>query len=69
MFLTHLGFGSRTVVAGDLTQTDLPSAEDSGLEEAVGLLSDLPGIACVHFTQRDVVRHPPGASSDQGIFA
>ena len=58
MFLTRLGFGSRTVVTGDLTQTDLPSDDCSGLEEALNLLGDMPGIACVHFTEHDVVRHP-----------
>ena len=58
MFLTRLGFGSRTVVTGDLTQTDLPSGDRSGLEEALDLLGGMPGMACVHFTQRDVVRHP-----------
>ena len=58
MFLTRLGFGSRTVVTGDLTQTDLPSGDCSGLEEALELLGSMPGIACVHFTEHDVVRHP-----------
>ncbi len=58
MFLTRLGFGSRTVVTGDLTQTDLPPGDCSGLEEALGLLGGMPGIACVHFTEHDVVRHP-----------
>ena len=58
MFLTRLGFGSRTVVTGDLTQTDLPSGDCSGLQEALELLGGMPGIACVHFTEHDVVRHP-----------
>ena len=58
MFLTRLGFGSRTVVTGDLTQTDLPCGESSGLQEALDLLRDTPGIGRVDFTQRDVVRHP-----------
>ena len=58
MFLTRLGFGSRTVVTGDLTQTDLPSGHHSGLEEAINLLGNMPDIACVRFTDHDVVRHP-----------
>ena len=58
MFLTRLGFGSRTVVTGDLTQTDLLPGDCSGLEEALELLGGMPGIACVHFTEHDVVRHP-----------
>ena len=58
MFLTRLGFGSRTVVTGDLTQTDLPSGDGSGLAEALELLGGMPGIASVRFTEHDVVRHP-----------
>ncbi len=58
MFLTRLGFGSRAVITGDLTQSDLPANGPSGLEEALNLLGDLPGIARVRFTERDIVRHP-----------
>ncbi len=58
MFLTRLGFGSRTVVTGDLSQNDLPRGERSGLDEALELLQDTPGIAFVHFGVRDVLRHP-----------
>ena len=58
MFLTRLGFGARTVVTGDLSQTDLPEGRRSGLEEAVALLEGAPGIAVVRFDRRDVLRHP-----------
>ncbi|HEX2732577.1 MAG TPA: PhoH family protein [Polyangiaceae bacterium] len=58
MFLTRLGFGSKAVVTGDVTQTDLPRGARSGLGEAVALLRDVEGIAQCYFTDRDVVRHP-----------
>lgn len=58
MFLTRLGHGSTAVVTGDVTQTDLPAGAQSGLREARDLLSNVPGIAFVHFTDADVVRHP-----------
>ncbi|MBQ2952025.1 MAG: PhoH family protein [Clostridia bacterium] len=57
MFLTRLGFGSRVVVTGDVTQTDLPYGKRSGLAEALEVLSDVPGIGIVHLTSKDVVRH------------
>ena len=57
MFLTRLGFGSRAVVTGDITQTDLPSGKRSGLAEAIEVLKDIPEIGMVHLTARDVVRH------------
>jgi phosphate starvation-inducible PhoH-like protein len=57
MFLTRIGFGSKTVVTGDKTQIDLPRGQKSGLKEAEGILSDLEGIEFVHFNDRDVVRH------------
>ena len=57
MFLTRLGFGSKAVVTGDLTQTDLPFGKRSGLAEAVKILSGIDDIAVHHFTDRDVVRH------------
>ena len=56
MFLTRLGFESRTVVTGDITQVDLPSGQVSGLEEARRLLSNVPGIAFCTFSEVDVVR-------------
>jgi phosphate starvation-inducible PhoH-like protein len=58
MFLTRLGFGSKAVVTGDVTQTDLPRGSRSGLREAHELLIDVEGIAFQLFTHADVVRHP-----------
>jgi phosphate starvation-inducible PhoH-like protein len=58
MFLTRLGFGSKCVVAGDITQTDLPQGAKSGLREARELLSGTDGIAFCGFSDEDVVRHP-----------
>jgi phosphate starvation-inducible PhoH-like protein len=58
MFLTRIGFGTRAVVTGDLTQTDLPPGRESGLKQAVRILDGVAGISFVHFEARDVVRHP-----------
>ncbi len=58
MFLTRLGFGSKAVITGDVTQIDLPAGVVSGLVEARELLEDVEGIDFIHFTERDVVRHP-----------
>ena len=58
MFLTRLGFGSKAVITGDVTQIDLPPGVTSGLVEARDLLQGVEGIALVHFSERDVVRHP-----------
>jgi phosphate starvation-inducible protein PhoH and related proteins len=58
MFLTRLGFGSKTVVTGDTTQIDLPPHRHSGLIEAHRILQGVEGVAIVEFTPRDVVRHP-----------
>jgi len=57
MFLTRLGFGSRAVVTGDITQTDLPRGQQSGLNHVRGLLRAIDGIKFIHFTGADVVRH------------
>jgi phosphate starvation-inducible PhoH-like protein len=57
MFLTRLGFGSKAVVTGDVTQIDLPNGRTSGLVEAVKVIGSVPGIAFIHFDERDVVRH------------
>jgi phosphate starvation-inducible PhoH-like protein len=57
MFLTRLGFGSRMVITGDVTQVDLPSTRTSGLIEVQSVLKAVPGIRFVHFTEKDVVRH------------
>ena len=58
MFLTRIGFGSRAVVNGDITQIDLPSGQESGLKNAVRILDGVEGIAFTFFTAKDVVRHP-----------
>jgi phosphate starvation-inducible protein PhoH and related proteins len=58
MFLTRIGFGSRAVVTGDVTQTDLPAGRMSGLRHAVKVLKDMDGVGFVWFTARDVLRHP-----------
>jgi phosphate starvation-inducible PhoH-like protein len=57
MFLTRLGFGSKAVVTGDITQIDLPNARMSGLVEALKIVRDVEGIGFVYFDDRDVVRH------------
>lgn len=57
MFLTRLGFDSKAVITGDITQTDLPSVRDSGLYEASRVLKGVPGISFCRFEQKDVVRH------------
>ena len=57
MFLTRIGFGSKAVVTGDVTQIDLPAGQKSGLKNAVEILSDVDGVAFTWFTPNDVVRH------------
>jgi phosphate starvation-inducible PhoH-like protein len=57
MFLTRLGFNSKAVVTGDITQIDLPDGRRSGLVEAIDVVSRVPGISFVYFTEKDVVRH------------
>ena len=58
MFLTRIGFGSKAVVTGDITQVDLPSAKQSGLRTVIDILRGVNGIAFTMFQSRDVVRHP-----------
>ncbi len=58
MFLTRIGFGSKCVVTGDVSQIDLPQGMASGLVDAQAILAGVPGIAFTHFTAADVVRHP-----------
>jgi phosphate starvation-inducible protein PhoH and related proteins len=58
MFLTRLGFGSRAVITGDITQVDLPRGKFSGLNEVREILKDIEGICFCYLTDRDVVRHP-----------
>jgi phosphate starvation-inducible PhoH-like protein len=58
MFLTRLGFGSKAVVTGDITQTDLPPHQISGLRQVMDLLPGVEGVAFTHFQSQDIVRHP-----------
>jgi len=58
MFLTRLGFSSKAVITGDVTQTDLPEGKTSGLIEARTLLKDIKGIKFIYFNRDDVIRHP-----------
>jgi phosphate starvation-inducible PhoH-like protein len=58
MFLTRIGFGSKAVVTGDVSQVDLPRGMLSGLVDAERVLRRVRGIAMTHFTSADVVRHP-----------
>jgi len=57
MALTRIGFGSKAVITGDVTQIDLPTGKRSGLVEAERILSKVEGIEFVYFTDKDVVRH------------
>jgi phosphate starvation-inducible PhoH-like protein len=58
MFLTRLGFNSKAVITGDITQIDLPKGERSGLVEVQAVLAEVEGIAFIHLDRRDVIRHP-----------
>lgn len=58
MFLTRLGFGSRAIITGDITQVDLPRGKFSGLAEVRDILKDIEGIRFCYLTDKDVVRHP-----------
>jgi phosphate starvation-inducible PhoH-like protein len=58
MFLTRIGFGSKAVVTGDITQTDLPRHQTSGLRHVMDILPGVEGVAFTHFLSKDVVRHP-----------
>ena len=58
MFLTRIGFGSKAVVTGDVTQTDLPPGKLSGLKHVIDVLTGIEGVAFTFFDARDVVRHP-----------
>ena len=58
MFLTRIGFGSKAVITGDVTQIDLPKGVPSGLKHAARILDGVRGIAVTRFTAQDVVRHP-----------
>ncbi|HEX5063962.1 MAG TPA: PhoH family protein [Kofleriaceae bacterium] len=58
MFLTRMGYGAKVVITGDITQTDLPAGQRSGLRDALDLVHDIRGIGTISFTDADVVRHP-----------
>jgi phosphate starvation-inducible PhoH-like protein len=58
MFLTRMGNGSKAVVTGDLTQTDLPARTESGLQRVIKVLKGVDGIATMTLNETDVVRHP-----------
>ena len=58
MFLTRLGFSSKMIVTGDITQIDLPRGVTSGLKQATKMLEGIQGISVVRFDSIDVVRHP-----------
>jgi len=58
MFLTRMGFGSKVIVTGDMTQVDLPRSIRNGLADAVGRLKNIDGIAVLHLDDSDIVRHP-----------
>jgi phosphate starvation-inducible PhoH-like protein len=58
MFLTRIGFNSRAVITGDITQVDLPRGVRSGLRHAIDVLEDIPGVSFNYFQSKDVVRHP-----------
>lgn len=58
MFLTRIGFGSKAIVTGDVTQVDLPKSTQSGLKHVQRVLENVDGVGFCHFTARDVVRHP-----------
>jgi phosphate starvation-inducible PhoH-like protein len=57
MFLTRLGFNSKMIITGDITQIDLPNAKASGLAVTRGILSDIDGVSSVELSSHDVVRH------------
>ena len=58
MFLTRIGFGSKAIVTGDVTQIDLPNAKESGLKHVIRILEDTDGVSFCSFQAKDVVRHP-----------
>jgi len=57
MFLTRLGFNSKAVITGDVTQVDLPNGRRSGLIEAIEVVKNVEGLSFIYFSERDVVRH------------
>ena len=67
MFLTRIGFGSKVIVTGDLTQKDLPGTTKSGLEQALEVLGKVEDIGFAYLTNKDVVRHPLSSKNCYGI--
>ena len=67
MFLTRLGFNSKMIVTGDVTQIDLPSGKKSGLVDAVKVLKNVDDIGIVRFSEKDVVRHRLGTGYCKSI--
>ena len=57
MFLTRIGYGSKAIITGDITQVDLPAGKKSGLIEAKNILTHIKGIEFIYFSKNDVVRH------------
>ena len=57
MFLTRMGWNTKMIITGDLTQIDLPHAEKSGLKEALSILGDVEGISVINLGKKDIVRH------------
>ena len=58
MFLTRIGFGSKAIITGDITQIDLPDGKRSGLKDAVKVLKNIEGLDFSYLSDKDVVRHP-----------
>ena len=58
MFLTRMGFHSKMIVTGDITQVDLPNGAKSGLKHVLPLMKDIEGISTIHFDKGDIIRHP-----------
>ena len=58
MFLTRLGFGSKMIVTGDMTQIDLAANQKSGLRDAMERFDEIEGISIIRFNEKDIVRHP-----------
>ena len=58
MFLTRIGFSSKAIVTGDITQIDLPASTISGLVQAADILKNVEGLSMIYFDEKDVVRHP-----------
>lgn len=58
MFLTRLGFGSKAIITGDITQIDLPKGKQSGLKTVTKVLDSVKGIDFINLTKNDIVRHP-----------